>query len=187
MPPKKVIATIKESTPVTPLTPSQSIIPTKPNLPPSKSIETLLSDIGLSNEQITELLSLEYTDYVLENDEFIPKSFKILSLDDRYFVYELLGLLLKIGYDNTLTYLKSSIWSSRREIIFSMPTLEQSREKLYININIFRNKSIVSEGIFKCNRCGSRRTVSSQKQIRSADEPMTVTVTCLQCSLTWKT
>ena len=31
-----------------------------------------------------------------------------------------------------------------------------------------------SEGTFKCSKCGSRNTDYSQKQTRSADEPMTV-------------
>lgn len=35
--------------------------------------------------------------------------------------------------------------------------------------------------IYKCYRCGERKCTSSQMQTRSADEPMTIFVTCLNC------
>ena len=35
--------------------------------------------------------------------------------------------------------------------------------------------------IYKCYKCGCRRTKTSQMQTRSADEPMTIFVTCLDC------
>jgi transcription elongation factor S-II len=39
---------------------------------------------------------------------------------------------------------------------------------------------------FKCGKCGQRRTTYYQKQTRSADEPMTTFVTCLNCNNRWK-
>lgn len=42
------------------------------------------------------------------------------------------------------------------------------------------------EGIFECRRCKSKKTVYVQYQIRSADEPMTTFVTCLNCDKRWK-
>ena len=55
-----------------------------------------------------------------------------------------------------------------------------------------RKESIVKEllnnqnWIFKCNRCKSKKTVYYQLQTRSADEPMTTFVTCLNCETRWK-
>tara|TARA_B100001094_G_scaffold322923_2_gene372978 strand:- start:156 stop:686 length:531 start_codon:yes stop_codon:yes gene_type:complete len=40
--------------------------------------------------------------------------------------------------------------------------------------------------LFKCNRCGSRETSYYEVQTRSADEPMTQFITCLQCNSRWK-
>jgi len=40
--------------------------------------------------------------------------------------------------------------------------------------------------LFKCNRCGSRETSYYEVQTRSADEPMTQFITCLQCNTRWK-
>lgn len=42
------------------------------------------------------------------------------------------------------------------------------------------------EGAFACGRCKSKRTVYHQMQTRSADEPMTTFVTCLDCGKRWK-
>ncbi|RKO83515.1 transcription factor S-II, central domain-containing protein, partial [Blyttiomyces helicus] len=40
--------------------------------------------------------------------------------------------------------------------------------------------------MFKCGRCGQRKTKYYQKQTRSADEPMTTFVTCVNCDNKWK-
>jgi len=42
------------------------------------------------------------------------------------------------------------------------------------------------EGMFTCGKCKSKRTTYFQMQTRSADEPMTTFVTCLNCSKRWK-
>lgn len=47
-------------------------------------------------------------------------------------------------------------------------------------------KEVPVSGMFKCSRCKSDRTTYFQLQTRSADEPMTTYVTCLNCSKKWK-
>lgn len=39
---------------------------------------------------------------------------------------------------------------------------------------------------FRCGKCGQRRCSYYQMQTRSADEPMTTFVTCLNCNNRWK-
>ena len=39
---------------------------------------------------------------------------------------------------------------------------------------------------FKCRKCGSRSTSYYEVQTRSADEPMTQFITCLNCNTRWK-
>jgi transcription elongation factor S-II len=39
---------------------------------------------------------------------------------------------------------------------------------------------------YKCNRCGKRECTYYEMQTRSADEPMTVFITCLNCGKQWK-
>lgn len=41
-------------------------------------------------------------------------------------------------------------------------------------------KSGVAQGLFKCHKCKSSKTKHTESQTRSADEPMTVTVKCLE-------
>eukprot|EP00937_MAST-01D_sp_MAST-1D-sp2_P001152 g1152.t1 len=42
------------------------------------------------------------------------------------------------------------------------------------------------DSLFRCERCKSAKTQSVQVQTRSADEPMTVFVTCMDCGYKWK-
>ena len=44
----------------------------------------------------------------------------------------------------------------------------------------------IEDGIFKCRQCGSRKTTYYSLQTRSADEPMTNFITCIQCKNRWK-
>lgn len=41
-------------------------------------------------------------------------------------------------------------------------------------------------GLLKCGKCKSMKTTYYQMQTRSADEPMTTYVTCLDCQHKWK-
>ena len=42
------------------------------------------------------------------------------------------------------------------------------------------------DGFFTCGKCKSKKTTYTQAQTRSADEPMTTFVTCLNCDHRWK-
>lgn len=44
----------------------------------------------------------------------------------------------------------------------------------------------MSDGLFTCGKCKSKKTTYYQKQTRSADEPMTSFVTCYNCNNRWK-
>ena len=51
---------------------------------------------------------------------------------------------------------------------------------------LLSSKEEVMEGIFKCGKCKTNKTTYYQMQVRSADEPMTTFVTCLNCQKRWK-
>lgn len=42
------------------------------------------------------------------------------------------------------------------------------------------------DGAFQCNKCKSWKTIHTQLQTRSADEPMTIFVSCKKCNKNWK-
>jgi DNA-directed RNA polymerase subunit M/transcription elongation factor TFIIS len=59
--------------------------------------------------------------------------------------------------------------------------IHKQLRKEYIN-----NEKKNQDGFFKCGRCKSMKTTYYQMQTRSADEPMTVFVSCLNCERNWK-
>jgi transcription elongation factor S-II len=64
--------------------------------------------------------------------------------------------------------------------MFELKTKELQKEE---------NKARMDEdytGMFKCGKCKSLKTTYYQMQTRSADEPMTTYVTCMNCSNRWK-
>eukprot|EP00270_Netrium_digitus_P016824 TRINITY_DN608_c0_g1_i3.p2 TRINITY_DN608_c0_g1~~TRINITY_DN608_c0_g1_i3.p2 ORF type:complete len:140 (+),score=33.20 TRINITY_DN608_c0_g1_i3:711-1130(+) len=48
------------------------------------------------------------------------------------------------------------------------------------------NTNQASTDQFKCGKCGQRKCTYYQMQTRSADEPMTTFVTCVNCNNRWK-
>ena len=44
----------------------------------------------------------------------------------------------------------------------------------------------VTEGVYKCKKCGGKKTTQSEMQTRSADEPMTIFIHCVDCGNSWK-
>lgn len=48
------------------------------------------------------------------------------------------------------------------------------------------NRTEASTDIYQCRKCKSRKCTYYSVQIRSADEPMTVFISCLSCGKNWK-
>jgi len=63
----------------------------------------------------------------------------------------------------------------------NLPSLEIARINFLIDKDIFRDKPLLGQGLYQCNRCGSKNTEDYQVQTRSADEPMTTFVRCKDC------
>ena len=61
-------------------------------------------------------------------------------------------------------------------------------KKRMIDENKYNFKMEASTDMFKCVRpsCGSRKCTFYEMQCRSADEPMTIFITCLDCGKKWK-
>lgn len=58
-----------------------------------------------------------------------------------------------------------------------------NRDKIMRSVGLDPTKG----GEFRCKKCGQSKTTHYSLQTRSADEPMTVFVTCLTCSNRWRT
>lgn len=61
------------------------------------------------------------------------------------------------------------------------------KAKTIRDTNKFEANLEASTDTFKCRKCFSKKCTYMQAQTRSADEPMTIYVTCLDCGARWKT
>ena len=60
-------------------------------------------------------------------------------------------------------------------------------QKIKRDKNKFENHVEASTDTFTCRKCKSNKCSYYALQTRSADEPMTIYVTCLSCDNRWKT
>ena len=73
------------------------------------------------------------------------------------------------------------LWSDGPYAVKMEEKIHKDLKKEYL-ANEIKNQ----EGFFTCNRCKSKKTTYYQLQTRSADEPMTTYVTCVNCGKNWK-
>ena len=52
--------------------------------------------------------------------------------------------------------------------------------------NKYTNNAQASTDMFTCRKCKSKRCTYYELQTRSADEPATIFITCLECGKNWK-
>ena len=60
-------------------------------------------------------------------------------------------------------------------------------EKIKRDANKYSNNMQASTDMFTCKKCKGKRCTYYELQTRSADEPSTIFVTCLDCGKNWKT
>jgi len=61
-----------------------------------------------------------------------------------------------------------------------------TEEQLKRETTMLEGSAEEGSDMFKCNRCGKSRTKYWEMQTRSADEPMTVFIRCLNCGKQWR-
>mmetsp|Transcript_7723 Transcript_7723/g.14569 ORF Transcript_7723/g.14569 Transcript_7723/m.14569 type:complete len:356 (-) Transcript_7723:81-1148(-) len=95
--------------------------------------------------------------------------------------------LVQLPPEQLVTAEKSKEISQRLEKLKDSRRLdwEQANESK-INEMCGIKGDLLKASLFTCGRCKSIKTTSTQKQTRSADEPMTVFVLCLSCGNRWK-
>ncbi|RIA91472.1 transcription factor S-II, central domain-containing protein [Glomus cerebriforme] len=67
---------------------------------------------------------------------------------------------------------------------------KKARNREIQQLNLFKARGAgptqAETNMFRCGKCGQRKTTYFQMQTRSADEPMTTFVTCTVCNNRWK-
>lgn len=147
----------------------------QPNLVNVLSGFTFENDTRLNSTQIQALSGLLFSNGT-----------PIVSLQDRGLLYEIINLINQKGFDQTYAYLSNTQFKTKDSVIFESPLLEKQRTQIYADMDNYRNRPITAEGAYTCGRCGSKETIAAEKQTRSADEPMTVIVSCTACPNKWK-
>lgn len=51
---------------------------------------------------------------------------------------------------------------------------------------VFHESTTATTDQFKCGKCKKRKCIFQELQLRSADEPMTLFITCMNCGHRWK-
>jgi DNA-directed RNA polymerase subunit M/transcription elongation factor TFIIS len=183
---KKFTGTVQTTTTIPTVIPT-AVAPAVPEITTQPLVNLLPSMKKSDNSPL-----IDYNQAVALTSLKFPNGEAVLRLNDRYFVYEVVNLLNSLSYDIVYNFLAAdwtkvfgNVHDIRKKILLENPLLEPEREKLQLYMEIFRNRVDVSKGAIDCKKCGSDETISVEKQIRSADEPMTIKVTCLQCGFKW--
>ena len=130
-------------------------------------------------DQIDELIEVRYNN-----------GNKILSLNDPTTIFDVVSLFMvsannpEPNYATVIDYLQSK--SLANDILWDQPLLQPARDKLLVTSELLQKKERGVKGIGKCSRCHSDELVFAEAQMRSADEPMTIFVSCLECGNRWK-
>lgn len=95
------------------------------------------------------------------------------------------GLLQKImtkemGLKKVVRASPAELFPELWEPVFERVAAKQLRKQLTIDVDT------APDGAFTCSKCKSKKTTFVELQTRSADEPMTLFIQCLNCQRRWK-
>tara|TARA_B110000977_G_scaffold178745_1_gene236679 strand:- start:3319 stop:3750 length:432 start_codon:yes stop_codon:yes gene_type:complete len=99
------------------------------------------------------------------------------SWNDRYFIH-----VYKIKACNVLEILTPHTILGIEDKTLSAKNIAFDKECVADVVD----QSDITDGIFQCRVCGSKKTTYYSLQTRSADEPMTNFITCVNCKHRWK-
>jgi len=122
-------------------------------------------------------------------DDLMLDDRPLMSPSDPEFIMEMAYLINEYGFDEAYNFL-SQDWdeirdASRKYIMFESPTMQRLRQNMMINLEIYKRQIEFGKGVENCLRCNAEETLATKKQMRSADEPETIKVKCLQCGFEW--
>ena len=114
------------------------------------------------------------------NVKTFRKHLRKLDLDDEEYkrvLYQTVGDIL-VEKDTLKTILKR-IKTGR--VGWTHPMYDEVKARIEEHDDYLVTPFEVAEGVVECDKCGSMKTYSYQKQTRSSDEPMTTFSCCVKC------
>ena len=153
------------------------------------STETKSTNIGdiraIGVKALSEVLKIEKNIKIIEKN-IHKATTKSQDCTDKYkedynrILYQTIGdIIQKVTLKNIIENIKLNIigWN---HIIF-----KDIKNRIDEADDFIINPFEVEEGVTKCNKCGSERVFTYQKQTRGADEPMSTFAKCVKCKAQW--
>lgn len=111
----------------------------------------------------------------------------LLSLKNRAFILDIIGLFNIIGFEEGLEYINNvKDVDSLEQILKKAPPFKEARLHYYLNLTApLREKATAEESLKKCKRCGGRHVTTTPFSSRRADEAITEKNFCRDCGYTW--
>ena len=135
----------------------------------------------LKQEQNINIVEKHIYNISSKDKEYIEETYKNN-------IYQIIGDLLQ---KNNLKDLINSIKIG--ELGWKHSAFKEMQNMLVEQNDFIENPFAVEEGVLECKArdkdgklCGSKRVFSYQRQVRSADEPMTTFASCCQCGTKWQ-
>lgn len=126
----------------------------------------------------------EVLDRVLDSKKNVKIFTKYIekTSDPKRVLYNTFGLLKKNrdDYKEVLNDIKQG------KVCWNSTLFDTVRSRIQEHDEYLLNPVSVVEGVVQCNKCGSWKTWSVQKQIRSSDEGFSTLSTCVMCGSKWR-
>ena len=103
--------------------------------------------------------------------------------------YSIYGLIIKCISNGKILKDKLKdifIDLENKKTTFNFSLFNSAKEKYLFNFKLNISEIELEDGIDTCNKCNKNKTLRVQIQTRSADEPITNFIRCINCGNRWK-
>jgi DNA-directed RNA polymerase subunit M/transcription elongation factor TFIIS len=125
---------------------------------------------------------------IISNDDLIEMERNILSLYTIEEIPDVVYRIMDLTYDPNIdekTFMKNVMFILD-DNIYDTTIYKNEQNELKERDNFVSNPFTVEEGVMQCNKCGSKKTYSQSKQVRSADEGFSTFCMCANCGAKWR-